>query len=88
MASALTIPRGRKHRTSAASEYLKREWGIERQPAVLANLRYSGGGPRYLRDTRARKVTYPEQWLDDWAQEILRPATSTSDESAASEVAT
>lgn len=78
----VSIPRGRKHRAEAASQYLKSEWGIERQPAVLANLRYSGGGPRYLRDTRARKVIYPEQWLDEWAQEILRPATSTSGEAA------
>jgi len=76
------IPRGRKHRTDAASQYLKSEWGIERKPAVLANLRYTGGGPCYLRDTPARKVIYPEQWLDDWAQKILRPATSTSEEAA------
>jgi hypothetical protein len=82
-----TIPRGRMLRTEAASQYLATEWGVRRKPRVLANLRSSGGGPRYLRDTRARKVIYPQQWLDEFALEILRPATSTSDESAASEAA-
>lgn len=67
----------RRLRRSAASEYLKEKWGIERKPTTLAKLACIGGGPRF--QTVNRIPLYPEAELDAWAEGLLSPLrTSTS----------
>jgi hypothetical protein len=67
-------------KTEDAARYLLDHFGVERAPDTLLQLRYRGGGPRYLKDTTSRRVLYPTVWLDEWAGELLRPCRSTSDE--------
>ena len=76
------LPTCKNLNTEAAASYLLDRFGVERAPDTLLQLRYRGGGPRYLKDATSRRVLYPTDWLDDWAIKLLRPCRSTSDEIA------
>jgi hypothetical protein len=57
---------------AGAVEYLANRWGIVRTVSTLAKLACIGGGPEFLK--AGRQPLYPEQNLDRWAAELLRPA--------------
>jgi hypothetical protein len=67
-----------------ASDYLWQKFRVKRNARRLAQLRASGGGPRFFRDGNV--VRYREDHLDEWAETSLgEPARSTSEESARKE---
>ena len=56
-------------RTRDAAEYC----GLA--PKTLEKLRYSGGGPQYIRPAGRRFVVYERVDLDDWLQDGRRRTT-------------
>src|SRR5262245_39796902 len=50
----------------AAIERLRREHSIKLGEQRLADLRSSGGGPRFIKPTQ-REVRYPPALIDEWA---------------------
>lgn len=72
--------RSKKLRRTAACEYLKETYDIERSPSTLAKYACIGGGPRFIHD--GRFPLYPLEELDSWAATVLSPLKiSTSDKS-------
>lgn len=61
-----------------ASEKLE-NLGIRAAPRTLANLRWRGGGPAYVKDVVSGSVMYPMQELEKWASARRRLCRSTSD---------
>ena len=60
------------------SEYLDKEWGIQRAPRTLAKYASTGGGPKFCKVGPHAKST-PE-WLDEYARSLIgEPMASTSE---------
>jgi hypothetical protein len=64
---------GRHLSPAQASAYLRETYGLKRGTSRLAQLRGSGGGPRYLQI--GRDVLYPTAFLDEWIGGIAQVRT-------------
>jgi hypothetical protein len=70
---------GAKLNSEQTSERIFRVHGMHRGPRQLAQMRYSGTGPKYYRD--GKRVIYDEDDVDEWAvQRRGTAAVSTSEE--------
>jgi hypothetical protein len=68
----------RWHRRKSAAEYIRTVYNIPCSEATLSTWATRGGGPVYSRVGNA--ALYPEDGLDEWADEKLsRPRRSTSE---------
>ena len=56
-----------RFKPQGASDYLLKAHGLRRSPRTLANLRYRGGGPRYMRVSPI-EILYAQDDLDEWAE--------------------
>src|SRR5262245_31964154 len=66
----------------AASQYLRKKWGLSRAPSTLAKYAVVGGGPTFCR--AGRVPFYSTDDLDDWVtSKLSEPMRSTSDVGAA-----
>ena len=59
----------KRYSPAEATAYLEQVHGIRRAPRTLANLRYSGKGPSYVRIS-PKEVLYTERDLDNWAGKL------------------
>jgi hypothetical protein len=66
---------------SAASEYLKENFGIRASVPTLDTWATRGGGPPFHKDGRFR--SYPVAELDTWAAKRLGPLVTSTAELAA-----
>ena len=70
--------RQRKYRRTEASEYLKREHGLDFAPNTLAKLATTGGGPAFY--SGPKFPLYPETGLDEWAKQKLGKLVNSTSE--------
>jgi hypothetical protein len=73
-----TNDRERKYRRSEASEYLKREHGLDVAPTTLAKLATTGGGPSFY--SGPKFPLYPQGGLDEWAKRKLGKLVNSTSE--------
>ena len=65
--------------TQELSIFLWNEYRIQRSPMRLAKLRYTGGGPPFVRD--GVQVRYPPPLARQWVEDLLgTPVRSTAEE--------
>lgn len=66
--------------TPQASDYLRKEHGINRAPATLNKLRTVGGGPKFRRV--GRHIFYVPASLDEWAASLLSVEMASTSQAA------